>query len=527
MSADAAAVHRYRGIHYERDLGRYPTMPAALADHARIRPDAPYLTAVSADGAESTLRYGELDAASAACAHWLRTELEVRPGDVVALVPLNEPCSVVALFGVLRAGASCQMLGPADPAERMRDQMRSQGAGVLLRSPGVVDCPLGEAVTVPDFTRTAADPACTGPRVPLDPASAAVLFATSGSTAASKIVVQSHRNVAVNAEAFCRHHRLGPGERVLGFLPIHHANGVNTTLFAPLNAGAHVVLAAHFAAFDYPDLLRRHRPRIASAVPSALEALLETWREPELPSGFDYFLTAAAPLGVSTARRVVDRFGVRIVQGYGLTETTNFSTTLPTDLSADEYRGVMLETDTPSVGSAVFGTEVAVFEEDGTPCRAGGTGEIRMRGHSVMTGYGADLEATAEAFRGGWFHSGDVGHLLDRGGVGDPLLVITGRIKNIAKVRGEAVSLDELERALCGLEYVRDAACVSVPHRFDGERITAVVVTASDRTGEILTHLRTGFPLTALPHRIVRVAAVPRTATGKILRPHLRDQLGL
>ncbi|AUG77894.1 acyl--CoA ligase [Kitasatospora sp. MMS16-BH015] len=525
MTPDAEAVHRYRGIGDERDLGRYPTMPAALAEQARLRPDAPYLTAVSADGEESTLRYGELDAASAACAHWLRTELGVRPGDVVALVPLNDLWSVVALFGVLRAGASCQMLGPADPADRMRSQARSQGAVLVLRSPAV-DCPLGEAVAVPDFTRAPAAPAPGGPVTALDPASAAVLFATSGSTAASKIVVQSHRNAATNAEAFCRHHRLRPGDRVLGFLPIHHANGVHTTLFAPLNAGAHVVLAARFDPFGYPELLRRYRPRIASAVPSVLEALLETWRDPQLPPGFDYFLTAAAPLGVSTARRVASTLGARVVQGYGLTETTNFSTTLPTDLGAGEYRRVMLETDVPPVGAAVFGCEIAVFAEDGTPCPPGGTGEIRMRGHSVMAGYGGNPEATAAAFQGGWFRSGDLGHLVERGGA-DPLLVITGRAKNIAKVRGEAVSLEEMERALCALDFVRDAACVPVPHRFDGERITAAVVTAAERDAEIAAHLRTLFPAAALPHRIVRVPVVPRTATGKILRPELRGTLGL
>ncbi|MEU0433600.1 class I adenylate-forming enzyme family protein [Streptomyces sp. NPDC006290] len=526
MTADVDAVHRYRGIPYERDLGRYPTMPAALADQARIRPGAPYLTVVSADGTESTLSYGELDAASEACARWLRTELAVSPGDVVGMVPLNDLHSVIALFGVLRAGASCQMLGPTDPAERMRSQLGSQGGSVVLCTPGV-DCPLQEAFTVPDFTRSPADATPAEPHASIDPASAAVLFATSGSTAASKIVVQSHRNLAVNAEAFRRHHRLGPQERVLGFLPIHHANGVNTTLFAPLNAGAHAVLAAHFDPFEYPDLFRRYRPRIASAVPSVLEALLETWRRPALHPDFGYFLTAAAPLGVSTARRVADGLGARIVQGYGLTETTNFSTTLPVDLSGDEYRSIMLETDTPPVGTAVFGTEVAVFDEEGTPCRAGETGEIRMRGHSVMEGYGGSPEATAEAFRGGWFRSGDLGHRFDPGSGTGPLLVITGRLKNIAKVRGEAVPLEEMERVLCALDYVRDAGCVPVPHRFDGERITVAVVTGPGRTGEIMEHLRTKFPPLALPHHIVRVPAVPRTATGKILRPRLRHQLGL
>src|SRR6185503_19028555 len=167
----------------------------------------------------------------------------------------------------------------------------------------------------------------------LAPDSAALLFGTSGSTAVSKIVSQSHRNAVVNAYAVSLHHRLRPGDRLLGCLPFHHVNGVHFTLLATLYAGAHAVVLNTFDPRTYIDVIERFRPRLASVVPSLLEVLLDTCGDRALPREFDYFVSAAAPLAARTARAVRNQFRTRVLQGYGLTETTNFSTTVPTDLA--------------------------------------------------------------------------------------------------------------------------------------------------------------------------------------------------
>ncbi|WP_263166103.1 class I adenylate-forming enzyme family protein [Streptomyces sp. SCSIO ZS0520] len=523
---DHAAVHTYQGMPSDRYTGRHSTVLAALAARVQDMPDAPYLTAVAADGTETVLTFGRLDAWSARLGRWLRRELAIAPGDVVALMPLNEPISIATLFGVLRAGASCLLLNPGDPAERALQQSGSQSAVTVLCPPAVLRerDPLPGAVTVPDPSLLPDAP--DGSDLPEVRAGAdALLFGTSGSTAASKIVAQTHRNGAANAEAFGRHHRVRPGERILGFLPIHHANGVHTTLFSPLFSGAHTVLAASFSPFQYPGLVERYRPRFASAVPSVLDSLLHTWREPRLPSGFEYFLTAAAPLSARTCAEVRRTFGVRIVQGYGLTETTNFSTTVPLGLSEDEYRRLMLDTDIPSIGTAVYGNEVAVFTDSGDRARPGEIGEIRMRGHNVMSRYAGNAEATEEAFRGGWFHSGDLGYEVESPESPGSLLVITGRTKNMAKVRGEAVSLEEMERALLRLDGVVDAACLAVADPVDGEAVTAVVVSPQRGQGEVFQHLKTAFSANALPRRIVFADRVPRTSTGKIIRRQLAEEV--
>src|SRR6185436_14333281 len=111
--------------------------------------------------------------------------------------------------------------------------------------------------------------------------------------------------------------------------------------------------------------------------------------------------------GARTCGQVLDRLGVRVLQGYGLTETTNFSTTMPRGLSDARYRELMVDAAIPSIGVAVHGNEVAVLRPDGTRADPGEIGELCMRGHNVMLGY-TDPEATERVFEGGWFHSGDL-----------------------------------------------------------------------------------------------------------------------
>lgn len=493
-----------------------------LVEHAELRGDAPYLTAVAGDGVATTLTYRDAEVASRRLAAWLRAESGAAAGSVLALAPANDVESVLAVLGALRAGYALLMLGPLDPPERHAEQIAAVGAEVFLR---VAPHARAGEVRLPDW-RGLPDAEFTD--IPAEPSADALLFGTSGSTAASKLVVQSHRNMMANAAALGAHHGLRPGDRVLGCLPVHHVNGLHFTVIGTLVAGAHTVLADSFSPFTYPDLLDRYRPRIASVVPSILEALVETWRAPALPAGFDYFVSAAAALPAETARKVWTGLGARVVQGYGLSETTNFSTTMPPDLPPDAYRAAMLETDIPPVGIALSGNTVAVLDNACRPVPPGEVGEVCMRGANVMSRYAGNPVATAEAFRGGWFHSQDLGFLRRDARTGAEFLVLTGRIKNIAKVSGETVSLDEMDRVLRALPQVRDAACVAVTDRFRGESVVAAVVLAEgggEGDAALRNRLRAAFPEAVLPTRFVHMAAIPRSATGKVLRPQLSAQI--
>lgn len=525
---DFDRAHTYRGRPLTERLTPWTTVLSRLDHHARERPDAPFLTTPTPAGDTVTLSYGQTDALSRRLAGWLRRDLGAPPGRAVALAPVNDASSVLAVLAVARAGCPLLMLNPLDPAGRRREQTAAAGADLVLR-PGAVEADtLPEAVALPD-PHTLPDPTAPDAHAPPGPGDDAFFFATSGSTAAGKLVAQSHYAAAVNAEALRRHHGLRPGDRVLGCLPIQHVNGLHFTVLGVLAAGAHVLLAPGFDPLRYPRLVERFRPRIASVVPSILEALAETWRRPEPTGGLDYFVSAAAPLTARTARAVRERTGVRVLQGYGLTETVNFSTTLPADLSEDAYRRLMTDAGIPSIGIALYGNEVAVLTPGGERARPGEEGEICMRGHNVMTRYQGNERATAEAFAGGWFHSQDLGtELLDPDpDSGRRFVVVTGRVKNIAKVGGEAVSLDEVDRVLRAVPQLRDAASVALPHRFLGEEVVAAVVPVpgADPLPPAHTALSQAFRPACRPARILVLDAIPRTATGKVLRRELAARI--
>jgi len=471
------------------------------------------------------MSYGQLAAYLEGASAWCHDELQVAEGDVVGILPAHDLDSVVWLFALLQAGCSVLVLNHTEPAVRTRAQASSLNVKRILRGPQIARDYMPEALLAPDPrilkpSRPEQDSAQIRPGAP------ALFFATSGSTAVSKLVAQSHYNAAVNAHAVCLHHRLVPGDRLLGCLPFYHVNGVHFTLFATVVAGAHAVVLDEFDPFTYRQAIDRVRPRIASLVPSLLESLLDAHDCRPLPGDFGYFVSAAAPLTTSTVRAVWRTMTARIVQGYGLTETTNFSTTLPIDLSDRAYQRLMCDADIPSVGVALYGNDVAIIQERGNRAPLGQVGEVCIRGHNVMLGYEANPVATADAFRDGWFHTQDLGLKVVEPETGRELVVLTGRLKHIAKVGGEAVSLDEMERMMRTITGVSDAGCVSVPHRLLGDEILAAVVSSVGLNAEAIKgHLRRWFSSATLPRTIVQIPAIPRTATGKIRRTELAHEI--
>lgn len=514
-------VHTYRGQHWEDLTRKQGTVLTEMA--ARASDGTPYLTAFSDYGEPTTLTYSELIDLSARLSTWLHVRYGVTIGSIVGLLPCNDLFSVVALFAIMRAGATVLVLNPLDPAPRIRTQLQHQGATVTLFSPKVPSDATKDAVAIPGFDTLTRMPRAAVSDV--EPMMTAMYFPTSGSTATSKVVAQSHASLIANARGVCAHHGLKPGDRLLGCLPLHHVNGVHFTLLATFVAGAHAFLVHSFDPFRYPELLRSTRPRIASVTPSILEVLLSTWRRPSLPSDFSYFVSAAAPLSKRTAQIVHRELNTRVLQGYGLTETTNFSTTVPADISAESYRRLVLDAEIPSVGVAIGGNELTILRPDGTPAGPGDSGEICMRGHNVMTRYAKNRAATAEAFRDGWFHSGDLGYSVRDPSSANNMFFIVGRKKNIAKVGGESVSLEEVERALITFPEILDAACAAVPFPVIGDAVIAAVVLYHKSDINMKKRLAEVLSPHAVPRKIVIVEQIPRTSTGKILRADLTEWL--
>jgi acyl-CoA synthetase (AMP-forming)/AMP-acid ligase II len=416
------------------------------------------------------------------------------------------------MLGALVLGAQVWMVNPDDPPARLRRQLDARHPDLCL---GEMD---GAGFPTASATGSEITP------VPVGPATPALLFNTSGSTGVPKAVVQSHAAIIANARSFTEHHRLQPGRRVLGFLPIHHVNAVHSNLMSTLYSGAECVLLRPDSLIRLHRYIESTRPYLLSLVPSAAEALLVAWRKPTVPDSLSHVLSAAAPLSARTAGTFQAKFGRRIIQGYGLSETMNFSTTVPVDLDNETYARVTTNAERPSIGRPIPGVDVQVLDAAGDAVGEEGIGELCIRGPHLMSEYDADEPATRAAFRDGWFLTGDLGYCHTEPGVG-PMFYITGRSKNIAKVRGEQIALEEIENALVALPGIADAGCVALPDPWDGERIVAGIVAqpGAPGTDEVRRRLAARLPSAGIPRQFVVLPRVPRTATGKVLRAELAE----
>jgi acyl-CoA synthetase (AMP-forming)/AMP-acid ligase II len=309
-------------------------------------------------------------------------------------------------------------------------------------------------------------------------------------------------------------------------LPLHHVNGLGFTLFATMLGGGHVRLAAGFDVVGFWSIVREHDIHIVSLVPNLLRLLASRpGSRGEGPLALRYAVSAAAPLSTDVARATSERLRLRIVQGYGLSEVTNFSCLMPTGLHDAEYERWMLSGRRTSVGPALRGQEVEILD-DGEFAGPGVEGEVVVRGPCVMSGYLNDSVATQEALRGGWFHTGDVGYWLPTE-TGDKYIHVSGRKREIAKRSGVLVSLLELDEVLASIDGVDDAGSASFVNTWVDEEIAAVVVVGP---GVVLTEdliiekCRAVLPFAAVPKKVKFVSQVPRTDAGKIRRSEIADQ---
>lgn len=513
-------AHEYKGEEAASNFMGYTSISERIVKLSASQPEAVYITAVSLSNNITRLTYGDLNTITAGMAYWLQQYHNIRTNDVVAFMPANNIESVCVIFAILRAGATVYFVNPNEPKRRIDELLQALDVKLILAS-GVISAKHGKAIVLPDlssFVELAPD--FEGQE--LEVKSRAMCFPTSGSTASSKIVAQSHYNIMANAQALQQHHDIQSDFTLLGCLPIYHVNGVHFTLCATLWSGSHAVLLESFNSTLFADCVNTYTPHVASVVPSILENILYTCPDFRFPAEFRYFVSAAAPLSKQTCVSVLESFGVKVMQGYGLTETTNFSAIMPREISDALYRQVMLQGDTPSIGIPIYGNEIAILNKDGQLLGPGEVGEICMRGHNVMLGYLNNKQANMESFRDGWFHSGDLGYKYIDESSGYTFIYITGRLKNIAKVFGVAVSLEEMERCLLQAECVDDAACFSEPDQVYGEVVLALIKSRQPLDQQVLSdYLRQYFNPAVLPRKYCRVDEVPRTATGKIIRREL------
>lgn len=482
---------------------------------------APDRPAIVVPGGEA-MSYGALDRAATAFALALRRRGAV-PGDRLALANPNTPSFFAALFGAARAGLVAVPLdaglAPAE-LENLLGHARPHAVVVDRRSAAVFErlgAPLWRQDAV-DPAGDALDEAPAGAALAHDPPGGdapALLLYTSGTTGAPRAAVHSHAGLLRKVEDIRAWFGLGDGDRELCMLPTHFGHGLVCACLTTLHFGGTLVLCRPFDAELLPRvfaLADQHRVTTFSTVPTIVRLLLRNGAVAPPAAGHLRFVTcASAPLHRDETLAFEARFGVPLLNCYGLTEAGTWSAMSPLDPARDR----------DSVGTAVGCRFRAVGGEDRAPLPAGQIGELEIAGPSVMLGYDGDPEATARVLRGGWLATGDLGRVDQRGQV-----FLAGRSKELIIRAGANVFPAEIEGVLLRHPAVAEAYVVGLDHAILGEKVAACVVRrpgAEISDADLVRHCREALAAYKCPETIQFVDAVPKTSRGKVSRAALKS----
>jgi len=443
----------------------------------------------------------------------------------VALLMQNSPHYVGAYLGSMAAGCVAVPLNAHERAGVLARQIEHVGCSLLVVDPNhpewqalepavaalrvdVLAMPLGdEADSCEAFCRRLGDEKAGTIRSSSTESVATIIY-TSGTTARPKGVMLSHGNLAANVRAIVEYLAIDGRDKVLCVLPFHFSYG-NSVLLSNLTAGAHLVLEDNLA-FPHLTLRRLQDERITGfpGVPSTFALLLSRCRLEEFDLKSLRYVTQA---GGAMPRAHTEQLraalpNARIFIMYGQTEATSRLTYLPPEL---------LGTKPGSVGLPLPGIELEIRADD-EPVRRGETGEICVRGPSVMLGYWRDAELSAQVLRGGWLHTGDLGHLDE-----DSYLYIDGRAADMIKVGAFRVSPQEVEEVIAAYPGVEEVAVTGVPDEMLGQALKATVVlrhgVARDARG-VKAHCRSRLANYKIPKVVEFAAVLPRTSSGKVQR---------
>lgn len=350
----------------------------------------------------------------------------------------------------------------------------------------------------------------------------AILLYTGGTTGRGKGVRLTHRNIVANALQLARVMKVGEDDVYLHSSPMFHSTDLKATVCTALGA-SHAYLAEYTPA-NVLAAIARYRVTIASLVPTVIIRMLQ---DPEFGrhdmSSLRLISYGTSPMAAEWIRRAMEAFpDVDMHQCYGLTETSPILAIL--DETAHRRALAGEEALLRAAGRPLVGVDLRILDDQGAEVPVGQVGEIVVRGPQVAKGYHNRPQENAESFRNGWFYTGDVGRVDAEG-----FLYVLDRKKEMVVTGGENVYTSEVEAALYQHPAVHEVAVIGVPDPQFGEALFAVVVPASGTaptTDELIAHCRGRIGGFKIPRRMAFVAALPKSAMGKVLKHELRRQYG-
>jgi long-chain acyl-CoA synthetase len=490
---------------------------------------------------DTKLTYAQVNGAANQVANGL-AKVGVRPGDKVALSCPNLPYFPIVYYGILKAGATVVPLNVLLKPREIAYHLADSDAKAYFCFEGTDQLPMGqmgyagfqEAASCDHFFMITANPAGpspiegtktlgmlmynqppTFPTVQTSSEDTAVILYTSGTTGQPKGAELSHINMVMNARLADNMYQRGENDIHLVTLPLFHSFGQSVQMNAGFYTRATISLLARFDPGAALAAMERDNVTIFAGVPTMYWALLnypeaEKYDLKKIADNLRLSVSGGSAMPVEVMKAFEERFSVKILEGYGLSETSPVAT----------FNRVDKVSKPGSVGLPVWGVDVRVVDEDGNDVPQGDLGEIVIRGHNVMKGYYQKPEATAEAFHHGWFHSGDIGRFDEEG-----YLYIVDRVKDMIIRGGLNVYPREVEEVLMSHPDVSLAAVVGVPHERHGEEVKAFVVLkegAELTEDALMAWSKSMMADYKYPRQIVFRDTLPMNATGKILKRELR-----
>jgi len=480
---------------------------------------------------ERTLTYGDLDARTSALARAL-TGLGVRRFDRVALLALNSAEFVETLFACAKLGAICVpvnfRLGPDEVAYILADsgadvlvthaafaetaRTAAAGPGVRLRHTLVIGDPADGMLPYEDVLGS-------GGTATLDMGVAesdvhAIMY-TSGTTGRPKGAMLTHANAIANARHSALMGRgLNADDVTVTVAPMFHIGGLGVHTLPFVYLGATNVVQSAFDPAALLAAMARYRVTVQFLVPAMWAAVMRTDLDAYDLSALKLAVSGGAP----TPLTVIDFFqarGIPFQEGFGMTETAPAVALLDAEHVKEK---------TGSIGRPLFHVEARVVDAEDRDRPTDVVGELVVRGPNVFAGYWMLPEATAEAFRNGWFHTGDLGRIDE-----DGFITLVDRKKDMIITGGENVYPVEVENVLYRHDAVTEAAVIGLPDEKWGESVTAIVALAPGAAAsadDLIAFTRDRIAHFKCPRRVEFTEALPRNATGKILKTELRRQYG-
>jgi long-chain acyl-CoA synthetase len=488
------------------------------------------------------LTYAQVNGAANQVANLL-VERGIKPGDKVALSCPNLPYFPIVYYGILKAGAVVVPLNVLLKSREIAFHLEEADVKAFFCFQGTPDLPMGEegfkafqsVADVEHFFLITADPAAESPiegaetmgralagkspvfdAVGTEATDTAIILFTSGTTGKPKGAELSHSNTMMNVVTSNRLFQSRPGtDSHLLCLPLFHTFGATVQMHAGFSMAATLYLVPRFDAEQVVGLMQSEEITFFAGVPTMwwglLQALTPEVDVDRIAKNLRIGVSGGAALPVEIISQVKERLHVTVLEGYGLSETSPVATFSDPDM----------EPRPGSIGVPIWGIEVKLINDDWSEVtEIGAVGEIAIKGHNIMKGYYGRPEATAEVIKNGWFRSGDLARKDE-----DGFYYIVDRSKDMIIRGGFNVYPREIEEVLLTHPAISLAAVIGVPHDSHGEEIKAFVILkpgAEATSEEIVAWGKEQMAGYKYPRIVEITAALPMTATGKILKRELR-----